>query len=85
MVIYAIVSLIVGVGYLFGPNLLLTQFGYTMNAIGIYQARILGAAMLGLAILTWSTRNIGACEVRNSILLSLFVFEGLGFVLSLIA
>ena len=41
--------------------------------------------MLALAVLTWLTRNIGSGEARSAILLSLFVFEGLGFMLSLIA
>jgi hypothetical protein len=41
--------------------------------------------MLALAVLTWSTRNIGPSEARNAIVLSIFVFESLGFVLSLIA
>jgi hypothetical protein len=85
LVIYAAVSLVVGVGYLFVPEFLLKPFDIEITAVLVYLSRLLGAAMLALAILTWLTRNIGPGEARSSILLALFVFEGLGFVLSLIA
>jgi hypothetical protein len=85
LVIYAAISLIFGIGFLIAPNLILSVYGLELDALGIFLARILGAAMLALAILTWSTRNIGPSEARNAIVLSLFVFESLGFVLSLIA
>lgn len=85
LVIYAAISLIFGIGFLFSPNLILSMYGLELDALGIFLARILGAAMLALAFLTWSTRNIGPSEARNAIVLSIFVFESLGFVLSLIA
>ena len=85
LVVYAAVSLIVGIGYLFIPELLLRPFDIEITAELLYLTRLLGAAMLALAVLTWFTHNIGPGEARNAILLSLFVFEGLGFVLSLTA
>ena len=85
LIVYALVSLVVGIGFLFAPDLALSLFGVSTDVIGIFLSRILGAAMLALAVLTWSTRHIGPSVARNAILLSLLIFEGLGFVLSLIA
>ena len=85
LIAYAAISLIFGTGFLFAPNLILSIYDLELDALGIFLARILGAAMLALAFLTWSTRNLGPTDARNAIVLSLFVFESLGFVLSLIA
>ena len=57
LVIYAAISLIFGIGFLFSPNLILSMYGLELDALGIFLARILGAAMLALAVLTWSTRK----------------------------
>ena len=71
LVIYAVISLIDGIVLIFTPNLLIAPFGLQMGNVGVYITRILGAAMLGLAVLTWSTKNIGPSAARNAILLSL--------------
>lgn len=49
LVIYAAISLIFGIGFLFAPNLILSVYGLELDALGIFLARILGATMLAFA------------------------------------
>ena len=82
---YAAVSLFVGLSFTLAPDLVLGIYQLEMNELGIYVSRVLGAALLGLAVLSWSTRKAGPSSERDAVLLSLFVFESLGFLFSLTA
>ena len=82
---YAVVSLFVGLSFTLAPDLVLGIYQLEMNELGIYVSRVLGAALLGLAVLSWSTRKAGPSGERDAVLLSLFVFESLGFLFSLAA
>ena len=55
----------------------------TLSVNGIYISRLLGAAFLGFAVVSWLVKNsTGSAELR-AILFALFISEILGFFISL--
>ena len=48
-------------------------------------ARIYGAAVFGTMVLTWLARNAAETRARHAILLDLFVYDGIGFVVTLLS
>jgi len=58
-----------------------TETGVTLDFV----AQLLGAALLGLGIVTWAARNAPDSEARRAILLGLFIGDAVGCVVALIA
>ncbi len=82
----AVVALLFGLSFLIIPKETLGWYGVIMVPKGgILVARLLGANMLGVAVLAWLARPLGASEARSAIVLSLIVIDGLGFIASLLA
>jgi hypothetical protein len=84
LALYAVVSFVSGLSYIFTPNRMMSLLGFNLTAGGVYNTQFAGAALIGLAVLTWTTRWIGPSEARNAILLSLLTLEALGLIISLI-
>jgi hypothetical protein len=84
LAVYAVVSFVSGLSYIFAPNQMMSNLGSTLTAGGVYNTQLAGAALISLAVLTWTTRRVGPSEVRNAILLSLLTLEALGLIISLI-
>ena len=80
MVIKALVCLVFGILLLAVPDLLLSVFGATLGAAGMFTAREYGAALFGNMFLTWYARNAGESESRRAIILALFVYDLIGFI-----
>ena len=85
LIIKAIVCLCLGIPILVVPNFVYSIFGATLAAGGVFAAREYGASMMGNLMLTWFARNSQESEARWAIVLALFVYDALGFVVSLIA
>jgi hypothetical protein len=85
MIIKAIVCLCLGIPILVVPNFVYSIFGATLAAGGVFAAREYGASMMGNLMLTWFARNSQESETRWAIVLALFVYDAVGFVVSLIA
>jgi glucan phosphoethanolaminetransferase (alkaline phosphatase superfamily) len=85
MIIKAIVCLCLGVPILLVPNFIYSIFGASLALGGVYAAREYGASMMGNLMLTWFARNSQESEARWAIILALFVYDTIGFVVSLIA
>jgi hypothetical protein len=67
------------------PNFVYSIFGATLAAGGVFAAREYGASMMGNLMLSWFARNSQESEARWAIILALFVYDAVGFVVSLIA
>ena len=80
MVIKALVCLAFGILLIAIPDLLLSIFGATLGAAGMFTAREYGAALFGNMFLTWYARNAGESESRRAIILALFVYDLIGFI-----
>jgi hypothetical protein len=85
LIIKAIVCLCLGIPILLIPNFMYSIFGVSLADGGAFAAREYGAAMIGILLLAWFARNAEASDARWAIVLALFVYDALGFVVSLIA
>jgi hypothetical protein len=85
MIIKAIVCLCLGIPILLVPNFIYSIFGASLAVGGVFAAREYGASMMGNLMLTWFARNSQESETRWAIILALFVYDAIGFVITLIA
>ena len=82
-IIYAVISAIFGLTFIFMPETTLAFYGITLSPGGISIARLFGAALLEFALLSWFVRNAGDSEARKAIILAIFVGEAVGFIVAL--
>jgi hypothetical protein len=85
LIIKAIVCLCLGLPILLIPNFIYSIFGASLTVGGAFAAREYGASMMGNLMLTWFARNSQESDARWAIILALFVYDAVGFVISLIA
>jgi hypothetical protein len=83
MVIKAVVCLIFGIILISVPGALLSFLGAAMTPGGAFTAREYAAALFGNLMLAWFARNAADSEARRAIILALFVYDAIGFVMSL--
>ncbi len=74
-----------GIPILIVPNLIYTIFGAALTAGGVFAAREYGASMMGNLMLAWFARNTQESEARWVIILALFVYDAVGFFVTLLA
>ena len=84
MTVYALVSILFGLGFVFVPGLVLSIYGVETDIAFRYIGQLFGAALISLAVLGWSCRNAILSDVRKTILPALLVGEAIGFVVALI-
>ena len=75
-------SLFNSVGAIFFPIAYSAPFGIAIEESGLVFAKYLGAIALGLAVLTWSARNLSSREAIRPVLLGNFVSYGAAIVVS---
>jgi hypothetical protein len=85
LIIKALVCLCLGIPILLVPNFIYSIFGATLAAGGVFAAREYGASMMGNLMLTWFARNSPESESRWAIVLALFVYDAIGFIVTIIA
>ena len=84
MVIYAVLSVAFGLGFVLAPGQILPLYGVAPDAALRLIGQLFGAVLISLALLTWLARNISDTEARRAIVFALLVGEALGFILALI-
>ncbi len=85
LIIKAIVCLCFGILILLVPDFIYSIFGATLAAGGVFAAREYGASLIGNLMLTWFARNSQESDARWAIVLALFVYDAVGFIVTLIA
>lgn len=83
-ILNAFFALLFGLGFVLVPAMVLSWYGVVLDANGLYIARLLGAALLSFGILSWLVRNSTDSSVIRAVVLSFFIGNMLGFLLSLI-
>ena len=81
----AIVSVVSGLALLLLPSAFMGLAGVTLDASGVVMARLVGALLVGIAVICWSARNADPSVGREALVLGLFVADTLGFVVILLA
>lgn len=82
LVINAVIALVYGISYQLIPEKITLLYGVTTGPGVILNVRLLGAALIGIGLLTWFARNISDSETQRAIILSLLVFCLIGFVIT---
>lgn len=84
MIIKAIVCLTFGILLLAIPDMLISIFGATLSAGGMFTAREYASALFGNFFLCWFARNSEESNPRRAIILALFVYDLIAFVMTTI-
>ena len=84
MLVYAVISAVFGLGFVFIPGLLLPLYGVEPDAPLRLIGQLFGAVLVSLALLAWLVRNLRDSETQRPVIISLLVGEALGFILALI-
>ena len=85
VIIKAVICLGFGPVLLLAPGPLLNLLGTSFGSGAALTAREYGAAVMGNLMLTWFARNAAESDARLAILLHLFVYDAIGFVVTLLA
>lgn len=85
LLIKAVVCLCFGILILFFPIFTYSIFGATLAAGGIFAAREYGASLIGNLMLVWYARNSTESDARRAIVIALFVYDAIGFIVTLVA
>lgn len=83
-IINAVVAAVFGVAFLLIPNQVGSLYDVEVNEILTFVVRLLGAAFIEIAGVTWLARNAEDSTARRAIVLALFVGNAIGFVVALI-
>lgn len=84
LIIKAIVCLL-GVPVLLWTVPFYGLFGVELDAEGVYPAWQYGSSLIGILLLCWFARNVTGFEMRRAIIIGLFVYDLLGFAVTLYA
>lgn len=80
----AVVALLFGLAFVLVPSQTLALYDVTLDAAGLFIARLLGSAFLMFAVVSWLVRNVGPSPERQAIALAFFVGDTVAFVASLL-
>ena len=84
MVIKAAVCLVFGIILMAIPGALVSFLGAQLTPGGAFTAREYAASLFGNLMLTWFARKAADSDARRAIILALFVYDAIGFAMSLI-
>jgi hypothetical protein len=85
MVINSIIAFVFGIAFVVIPWQVLSLYGTQPSPELNYVSQLFGGALLGFAVLTWTARNAGESDARKAIVKALFIGDGVGFIVALIA
>lgn len=85
MIIKAMVCLGFGILLLVVPGSLMAFWGVSLDSGGEFMARLYGASVIGNLFLTWFAKNDSGSEALRASVLALFVYDAIGFIVSLMA
>jgi len=83
MVIYAVITVAFGIGFVLAPGQILALYGVEPDAPSRLIGQFFGAVLISLAILAWLARNFSESEARRAIVIALLVGETTGLIVAL--
>jgi len=82
LAITAVLAVLYGLGFFLIPAQTLGLYGITLDINGLFVARYLGSAFLGVAVLTWMARSLSSKEAFRPIILGDFVISLTGLIVA---
>jgi hypothetical protein len=73
-----------GVAFALIPAQVYSLYSIEAGAGLNYMGQLFGAALIGFGLVAWQSRNAADSDSRRAIILSLFIANGVGFVIALI-
>jgi hypothetical protein len=82
MTIAAVVAFVFGLGFILVPAQTVALYDSPMDESGLWMARYLGSAFIGLAVLAWFARNAAQNGAMRAIILGFFVLNITGLIVA---
>ena len=82
IIIKAVVCLFFGILLLLIPDTLLSIFGATLSAGGIFTAREYASSLFGNLFICWFAKDAAESDARRAIILGLFVYDLIAFIMT---
>lgn len=84
LVVAAVIAAIFGVGLVVASGPLLAIYGITLDTAGTVVAQLLGASLIGFAVLDWFARDVTDPTARQAVVFGNLAGEVVGFVVILL-
>jgi hypothetical protein len=84
LVIAGVLGLVFGVPFALGPAQMASLYGVTLEGGSLVVARLFGAALIQIGLISLLARNVTASEMKQAITLSGVVGAGVGFIAALL-
>lgn len=81
----AIIGVVFALGFIFLPEKVMSFYSVSLLPGGVFMTRLLGQAFIVIAILLWSARDTADSGIKRGIALAVFVGDGIGFIVALMA
>jgi hypothetical protein len=82
-IITAIIAIVFGVLFVIIPRSMYSLYGIESNMPLNYMGELFGAALIGIALISWLSRNAPESKARSAIVLSFFIADAIGFIIAL--
>ncbi len=83
-ILNTVVALLFALVFLLGPAFALKFFGLTQGKSELLLAQVIGSALVGFGFLAWFARDYADPGATQGALVSLFIFNAIGFVVTLL-
>jgi len=83
-IITAVCAIVFGVAFVIIPTQLYSLYAVESTKGLNYMGQLFGAALIGIGLIAWLARNSDASDARKAIVLSFFIADGIGFIVTLI-
>ena len=83
-IITAIIALVFGIVFVLIPTWTYSLYGIESGGMLNYMGQLFGAALIGIGLISWLSRNSADSDVRKAVILSFFIADGIGFIIALI-
>lgn len=83
LVIDGAVGVVFGIAFVLAPAQVLSAYGTTLGAAGLFMTRLFGAALIQIGALALLARNVADASAQRTIVLAYFIALVIGFVVAL--
>ena len=84
LIIKAIISFVFGIPLVLVPGTVVSLYNLALNPAGTLMAQYVGATLTGIGLVCWMARNAASSDLRQGVILSLFIADMVGFIVALL-